>query len=104
MGHLVVDSCGAADIAALGYFAAEDQNIFVESHAADVLHRAPVIFSNCDLIVLTEWISQTESLLKEGKALLGNFKDFLSIDMLEERFTGINTERNSLLAFVFIMN
>ena len=33
-----------------------------------------------------------------------NFKDFLSIDVLEERFTGVNTERNSLLALVFIMN
>ena len=99
-----MDSCGAADIAAFGNFAAEDQNVFVESHATNVLHSAPVIFSNCNLIVLTEWISQAESLFKVGKTLLGYFKDLFRIYVLEERFTGVDTERNSLLALVFIMN
>ena len=84
MRHLVVDSCGAANVIALGYFATEDQYIFVESHTANVLHRAPVIFGDSNLVVLTKWISQTESLLEEGKALLGYFKDFFSVYVLEE--------------------
>ena len=100
----MVDSCCAADVAALCDLTAEDQNIFVESYAADVLHRAPVVFSNCDLVVLTKWVSQTKSLLKVGKALLGNFENILSINMLEERFTGVDAQRDCLLAFVFIMN
>ena len=99
-----MDRCGAADVVALCHLAAEDQNIFVESYAADVLHRAPVVFGYSNLVVLTERVSQTESLFKVSKALLGNFEDILCINMLEERFTGIDTERNSLLALVFIVN
>ena len=104
MRHLVMDSCSAADVVAFGHLAAEDQNIFVESYAADVLHRAPVVFSNCDLVVLTEWVSQTESLFKVSKALLSNFEDIFCINVLEERFTSIDAQRNCLLALVFIMN
>ena len=76
----------------------------MESYTANVLHRAPVVFGNCDLVVFTEWVSQTESLFKVGKALLGNFEDVFSINVLEERFAGVDTKRNSLLAFVFVMN
>ena len=84
MCHLVVDSCCAADVVALCDLRTEDQDIFVESHTADVLHRAPVVFSNCNLVVLTEWVCKTEGLLKVGKALLGYFKDIFGIDILEE--------------------
>ena len=74
----------AADVAALCDLAAEDQYIFVESYAADVFHRAPVVFGNSNLVVLTEWVSQTESLFKVSKALLGDFKYIFSIDVLEK--------------------
>ena len=84
MRHLVVDRGGTADIVAFGYFRTEDQNIFMESYAADVLHRAPVVFGDSDLVVLTEWICQTEGLFEVGKALLGNFKDFLCINIFKE--------------------
>ena len=86
-----MNGCSAADVVALGYLAAEDQDIFVESYAADVLHRAPVVFGNCNLVVLAEWIGQAESLFKVSKALLGDFKDIFSIDVLKERFTGVDT-------------
>ena len=84
MRHLVVDSCCAADVIALSYLRAEDQNIFVESHATNVLHGAPVVFSDCNLVVLTKWICQAKGLLKVGKALLGYFEDVLSIDIFKE--------------------
>ena len=84
MCHLVVDSRCTADVVALSYLRAEDQDIFVEGHTADVLHRTPVVFSNCNLVILTEWVCKTEGLLKVGKALLGYFKDVLCIDMLKE--------------------
>ena len=84
MRHLVVDSCCAADVIALSYLRAEDQNIFVESHATNVLHRAPVVFSDCNLVVLTKWICQAKGLLKVGEALLGYFEDVLSIDIFKE--------------------
>ena len=100
----MMDRCSAADVAAFGDLTAEDQNIFVESYAANVLHRAPVVFGNCDLVVLTEWVSQTKSLFKVGKALLGNFEYVFSVNVLEERFTSVDTKWNCLLAFVFIMN
>ena len=99
-----MDRCSAADVAAFCDLTAEDQNIFVESDTADVLHRAPVVFGNGDLVVLTEWVSQTKSLFKVGKTLLGNFKDIFSINVLEERFTSIDSKWNCLLAFVFVMN
>ena len=99
-----MNSCSAADVVALSYLAAEDQDIFVESYAANVLHGAPVIFGNRDLVVLTEWVCQTKGLFKVSKALLGNFKDVFSINVLEERFTCIDAQRNCLLALVLIMN
>ena len=74
----------AADVVALGDLGTEDQDIFVESYAAHVLHCAPVIFSNCNLVVLTKWIGKTESLFKVGKALLGDFKDIFRIDIFKE--------------------
>ena len=79
-----MDCRGATDVAALGHFATENQNIFVEGNAADIFHCAPVVFSNCDLVVLTKWIGQTESLFKVSKALLSDFKDVFSVDILEE--------------------
>ena len=84
MRHLVVNSGCAADVIALCYLRAEDQNIFVEGHTANVLHRAPVVFSNCNLVVLTEWIGQTEGLFKVGKALLSDLEDVLGIHILKE--------------------
>ena len=84
MRHLVVDSCCAADVIALSYFRAKDQNIFVESYTTNVLHGAPVVFSNCNLVVLAKWICQAKGLLKVGKALLGYFEDVLSIDIFKE--------------------
>ena len=77
--------CGcAAYIVALGDLGAEDQDIFVESYAANVLHGAPVVFSNGNLVVLAEWVSKTEGLLEVGKALLSNFKDFVGINIFKE--------------------
>ena len=84
MCHLVVDSRCAADVVALCDLGTEDQDIFVESHTAHVLHRTPVVFSNCNLVVLTEWVCKTEGFFEVGKALLGYFKDVLCIDMLKE--------------------
>ena len=84
MRHLVVDSRCAADVVALCDLRTEDQDIFVESHTADVLHRTPVVFSNCNLVVLTEWVCKSEGFFEVGKALLGYFKDVLCIDMLKE--------------------
>ena len=84
MCHFVVDSCCTADVVALCDLGTEDQDIFVESYAADVLHRTPVVFSNCNLVVLTEWVCKTEGFFEVGKALLGYFKDVLCIDMLKE--------------------
>ena len=99
-----MNGCSATDVTAFGHFAAENQNIFVESYATNVFHRAPVVFGNCNLIVLTKWIGQTESLFEIGKAFLGNFEDIFSINVLEERFTSVDSKRDCLLAFVFIMN
>ena len=56
----------------------------MECHAADVLHRAPVVFSNCNLIVLSKWIGKTEGLFEVSKSLLSNFEDVLGIDILKE--------------------
>ena len=84
MRHLVVNSGCAADVIALCYLRAEDQNIFVEGHAANVLHGAPVVFSNCNLVVLAEWICQAEGLFEVGKALLSYLEDVLGIDIFEE--------------------
>ena len=84
MRHLVVDSCCAADVIALSYFRAKDQNIFVESYTTNVLHGAPVVFSDCNLVVLTEWICQTKGLFEVSKALLGYLKDVISIDIFKE--------------------
>ena len=84
MRHLVVDSCCTADVIALSYLRAEDQNIFVESHATNVLHRAPVVFSNCNLVVLTKWICQAEGLFEVGEALLRYLEDVLCIDIFKE--------------------
>ena len=79
-----MDGGCAAYIVALGYLGAKDQDIFVESNAANVLHGAPVVFSNGNLVVLAEWVCQTEGLFKVGKSLLSNFKDFVGIDIFKE--------------------
>ena len=76
----------------------------MEGYATHVLHRAPVIFGYSNLVILSEWVGKTESLLKVGKALLGDFKNVRCIDVLKKRFTGIDTERNRLLTFVFFVN
>ena len=83
MRHLVVDSGCTADVIALCYLRAEDQNIFVEGHTANVLHGAPVVFSNCNLVILTEWVCKTEGFFEVGKALLGYFKDILGINIFK---------------------
>ena len=79
-----MDGGCAADVVSLGDLGAEDQDIFVESHAADVLHCAPVVLGNCNLVVLAEWVCQTEDLFEVGKALLSNFKDIFGIDIFKE--------------------
>ncbi len=76
----------------------------MEGYTTHVLHRAPVIFGNRNLVILSKWVGKTESLLKVGKALLGDFKNFLSIDVFEKLFTGIDSKRNSFLALVFIVH
>ena len=76
----------------------------MEGYATHVLHRAPVIFGNRNLVILSKWVGKAKSLLKVSKALLGDFKNVLSIDVLKKRFTGIDSERNRLLAFVFIVH
>ena len=84
MRHLVVDGGCSTDVVALGDLGAKDQNIFVECHTADVLHCTPVVFSNCNLVVLTKWLGKTEGLLEVGKALLGDFKDIFGINIFKE--------------------
>ena len=79
-----MNRCRAANVVSLGYFRAEDQNIFVEGYATNILHRAPVVFSNCDLVVLAKWIGQTKSLFKVCKALLGDLENVLRINILKE--------------------
>ena len=84
MRHLVVNSGCAADVIALCYLRAEDQNIFVEGHTANVLHGAPVVFSNCNLVILTKGICQAEGLFEVGKALLSYLEDVLGVDIFKE--------------------
>ena len=84
MRHFVVNGCRTADVIALSDFGAEDQDIFMESYATNVLHGAPVVFSHCNLIVLAKGISQAESLLKVGEALLGDLKNVLGINVFKE--------------------
>ena len=84
MSHLVVDSCCTTYIVSLSYLGAENQNILMERHAANVLHGAPVVFGDSDLIVLTEWVGKTESLLEVCKPLLGDFEDIFGINVLKE--------------------
>ena len=79
-----MDGGCSAYIVALCDLGTEDKNIFVECHTSDILHRTPVVFSNCNLVVLTKWIGKTEGLLKVGKALLGDFKDIFGINILKE--------------------
>ena len=56
----------------------------MEGYTAHVLHGAPVIFGDRNLVILSKWIGETESLLKVGKALLGDFKNVCRINMLEK--------------------
>ena len=56
----------------------------MESNTADVLHGAPVIFGDRNLVILSKWIGETESLLKVGKALLGDFKYVRCINVLKK--------------------
>ena len=56
----------------------------MESYTTDILHGAPVVLSNCNLVVLAEWVSQAESLFKVGKTLLGDFKDVRRIYIFKE--------------------
>ena len=65
-----------------GLSVGDQDDIFVEGYAADIFHRAPVIFSHCDLVVFTKWVGQTKSLFKVSKTLFGHFKDIFSIDIL----------------------
>ena len=76
----------------------------MEGYATHILHRAPVVFGDRNLVILSKWVGKTESLLKVGKALLGDFKYVLSINVFKKRFAGIDSERNYLLALVFIVN
>ena len=64
----------------------------MEGYTTHILHRAPVIFGNRNLVILSKRVGKTESLLKVGKALLGDFKYVLSINVLKKRFAGIDTE------------
>ena len=56
----------------------------MESYTTHVLHGAPVIFSDRNLVILAKWVGETESLLKVGKALLGDFKYVRCIYVLEK--------------------
>ena len=84
MRHLVMDSCCPTYIVSLCDLRSKDQYIFMESNTADVLHGAPVIFGNRNLVILSKWIGETESLLKVGKALLGDFKYVRCINVLKK--------------------
>ena len=56
----------------------------MEGHATDILHRAPVVFGNCNLVVLAKGICQAKGLFEVGKTLLGYLKDIFSIDIFKE--------------------
>ena len=104
MRHFVKNCAGTAQVLAFGDLASENQNIFVESYAANIFHCAPVVFSNCKLIVLTEWICQTESFFKVSKTFLGYSENVFSVHVLKERFTGIDPKRNCLFSNIFVVN
>ena len=80
----MMDSGGSTYIISLSYLRAKYQDIFMEGHAAHILHRAPVIFGNCNLVILAKGISQPEGFFEVGKTLLCYLKDIFCIDIFEE--------------------
>ena len=98
------DGAGASGIHPLRHLASEDEKVLTESDRARVLHRTPVEVHYSDLVVLLEWIGETEDSLEVIESLLRHKEDVFRIKMLCERFPAVDPKWNFLLPAIDIMD
>ena len=55
------------------------EEFFLECHGADVLHGAPVVINDGDLVVLIKWVGKAKNFLEVLETLLGDFEYFLVV-------------------------
>ena len=81
--HLVQDRVGTLLVRRIRHPGAED-HVLEEGHARGVLHRPRVELRHEELVVLHEGVGDTELLLEEGEALLGEQEDVVGVEELRE--------------------
>lgn len=65
-----------------------------EGHQTRILHRTKVVFRHENLVVLTPWVGVAKGAMVEGQTLLGDLEDLLMVDVLGQRGTSQDTQRN----------
>ena len=93
--HLVQDRLGAGLAGEVGDPGPEDVAL-QEGHAARVLHRAFLELGHEELVVLPERVPHAERRMIEAEALLGDLEDLLRIQVLGQRLTAVDPERDVL--------
>ncbi len=75
------------------------ENVLVaNSHAARVFHRAHVVLGAEDLVVLVERVAHPEVLGVVVKALLGNFKELICIQVFRQGLAAVQRQRHGHFA------
>ena len=93
VSHLVEDGVGATCKLRSSSWAAMDV-VLGEGHQTRILHRTKVVFRHENLVVLTPWVGVAKGAMVEGQTLLGDLEDLLMVDVLGQRGTSQDTQRN----------